>query len=51
MYGKIAKGGYTHIFISLEIIFSKKFKKNILNQSSFTDRLYLLTIDKIHFGD
>lgn len=48
MHRKIIKDGYTYIFTSSKIILSKKFKKNILDLSSFTDRLYLLAIDKIH---
>lgn len=45
---EIAKKGYTHIFTSSEIAFSKKFKKNILDSSQFTDRLCLLAIDEIY---
>lgn len=45
---EIAKGGYTHIFTSPEIALSKKFKKNVLDSSQFTDRLCLLAIDEIH---
>ena len=45
---KIARGNYTHVFTSPEIALSKKFKKNILHQHVFTDRLCLLAIDKIH---
>lgn len=44
----IAQGDYTHIFTSLEIAFSKKFKNYILDQPSFIDCLYLLAIDEIH---
>lgn len=45
---KIAKKGYTHVFTTSKIAISKKFKKNILDSSQFTDCLYLLTIDKIY---
>lgn len=45
----IANGNYTHVFTSSEIVFSKKFKNSILDQSYFTNPLYLLVIDKIHF--
>ena len=51
VHREIAKGGYTHVFTSPEIALSKKFKKNVLDQSSFTDRLYLLAIDEIHLVD
>lgn len=45
---EIARGGYNHVFTSPEIALSKKFKKNILDNSQFTDRLCLLAIDEIH---
>lgn len=44
----IAIGNYTHVSTSPEIALSKKFKKNILDQNVFTDRLYLLAVDEIH---
>ena len=44
----IVKGGYIHVFTSSEIALSKQFKNIILDQTSFTDRLALLTIDEIH---
>ena len=44
----IAIGGYTHIFTSLEITLSKKFKQSILDKLSFTDRFCLLAVDEIH---
>lgn len=46
-----AKGGYTHIFTSPEIALSKKFKKNILDDPEFMDRLCLLAVDEIHLVD
>ena len=45
---EVTKGGYTHVFTSIEIALSKKFKKCILDQPEFTDCLCLLTIDEIH---
>lgn len=44
----IATEDYTHIFTSLEIILSKKFKKNILDLNIFTDRFCLFAVDKIY---
>lgn len=46
-----AKRSYTYIFISSEIDFFKKLKKNIFNDPEFTDQLCLLAIDKIHLVD
>lgn len=40
--------GYTYIFTSLEIVFFKKFKKNIFNKPKFNDRLFLFAVDEIH---
>lgn len=45
---KIATSGYTQLFTSFEIGISKQFKDNIFVHQNFTDRLYLLTINKIH---
>lgn len=45
---KIAKSHYIHVFTSPEIILSKKFKKNVLDYDLFSDRLYILVIDKIY---
>lgn len=45
----VACKNYTHIFTNPEIAFSKKFKKCILDQQSFTNCLCLLAIDEIHF--
>ena len=42
---------YTHVFTSPEIALSKKFKKCILDQQFFTNRLCLLAIDEIHLID
>lgn len=44
----ITNGGYTHFFTSLEIILSKKFKNNVLNDCFFIDYLCLLAIDEIY---
>ncbi len=43
-----ARKAYTHIFTSLEIALSKKFKLNVLDNPHFAKRLCLLTIDEIH---
>lgn len=51
IHKQAAKGGYTHVFNSPEIALSKKFKKNILDDSEFTDRLFLLAVDEIHLVD
>lgn len=45
---EIARGYYTHVFTSPEIALSKKFKKNVLDQHLFSDRLCLLAVDEIH---
>lgn len=51
IHQQVAKGGGIHIFTSLEIALSKKFKKNILDDLDFTNRLCLLAIDEIYFVD
>lgn len=52
VYRKIAKSGYIHVFTSPKIALFKKFKKNIFDQSSFTNKLHcLLAINKIHLVD
>lgn len=51
IYKKAAKMGYTNIFTSFEVTFSKKYKKNTLDNFAFTDRLYLLAINEIHLVD
>ena len=51
IYKQAATGGYTHIFISPEIALSKKFKKNVLDNPEFTDRLFLLAVDEVHLVD
>lgn len=48
---EVARGGYTHVFTSPEIALSKKFKKCILDQHEFTDRLSLIAIDETHLVD
>ena len=50
-YQKIATGGYTYVFTSLEIALSKNYKDDILARSEFTDRLCLLAIDKIYLTE
>ena len=44
----IAGGSYTHLFTSLEITLSKKFKATILDNSLFAQRISLLAIDEIY---
>ena len=48
MLVEIANRGYTHVFTSLEIALSKKFKQFILDCSSFTKRFCMLAVDEIH---
>lgn len=45
---QIATQGYTHLFTSLEIALSKKFKQNVLDNPVFKLWLSLLAIDEIH---
>ena len=47
----IGKGRYTHVFTSPEIAVSIDFKKNVLDNHTFRDRLCLLAIDEIHLVD
>lgn len=47
----MVKKSYTHIFTGLKITLLKKFKKNIPNKFEFTNRLYLLAINKIYLAD
>lgn len=47
----ITQENYIHVFTSLEITLSKKFKKHILDQNKFINRLWLLAIDEIHLVD
>lgn len=51
IYKQATKRYYTYIFISLKIFLSKKFKKNIFDDSEFTDKPFLLAIDEIHLDD
>lgn len=51
IYKQAAKSGYTYIFTSPQITLSKKFEKNILNNSAVIDRLCLLAVDKIYLID
>ena len=44
----IGSQDYTHVFTSPKIALSKKFKVNILDNSRFARRLFLLAIDKIY---
>ena len=48
MFTKVSKGGYTHVFTSLKITISKKFKKDIFDESVFTNCLYLHAVDEIY---
>lgn len=48
---QVAKNSYIYIFTSPKIAFLKKFKKNILDNSAFTDKFCLLTIDEIYLFD
>lgn len=45
---KIIRGHYTYIFISPEIVLSKKFKKNLFDYYFFANWLYLLAVNQIH---
>ena len=45
----IATKGYTHVYTSFKIVFSKKFKQSILDKPLFTNHLCLLAVDEIHF--
>lgn len=47
VHKQAAKGGYSHLFTSPKIALSKKFRKNILDEPEFTDRLCL----EIHLVD
>lgn len=51
IHQQAAKGDYTHIFTSLKIALSKKFKNNVLDDPKFMDQLCFLVIDKIHLVD
>lgn len=44
----IATENYTNVFISPEIVLSKIFKANFLDNPSFAKRISILAIDKIH---
>ena len=48
MFTEVSKGEYIHVFTSLEIAISKRFKKYIFDQSFFTDLLCSLAINKIY---
>ncbi len=48
---EIATGRYIHVFTSLEIALSKKFKQNILDNPSFINILDFIAIDEIHLVD
>lgn len=48
VFTKVFNERYIHVFTSPEIAISKKFKKCILNYSSFTDRLCLLAVNETH---
>lgn len=44
----IAKNDFMYIFTSLEISFSRKFKKYMFNNSCFASRFCLFFINEIH---
>lgn len=44
----IAKKAYTYIFSNFEIMLSKKFTLNVLDNLRFAKKLYLFIIDKIY---
>lgn len=48
---RVIWGQSTHVFTSPKIALSKKFKKCILDQQTFTDCLCLLAIDEIYLVD
>lgn len=48
---KIANENYIHVFTSFKIVFSKNFKKNILNNLFFIVQLFFLAIDKIYLNE
>lgn len=48
MLENIAQKNYIYIFTSLEIVFLKKFKNCILDQTFFINCLYLFIINEIH---
>ena len=48
MFNEILLAVATHIFTSPEIALSKNFKKNVLDDPLFSDRLCFLAIDEIH---
>lgn len=45
---EIATGNYTHLFTSPKIALSMKFKKNLLDNTHFSERFQFLTIDEIY---
>lgn len=47
VFTEVARGDYTHVFTSPKIAISRKFKKGLLDHSSFTDRFCLLAVDEI----
>lgn len=51
VHKQAVKRSYTYLFISLKIIFFKKFKKNIFDNPEFTDWLCLLAINEIDLDD
>lgn len=51
IHKQVARGDYTYIFTSPEIVLLKKFNKNILDDTKFTRRLCLLAVDEIHLVD
>lgn len=48
VFDNIIRREYTHVFTNTKIALSKRFKKSILDQTSFTDCLTLLAVDEIY---
>lgn len=44
----ITRQNYTNVFTNSEIVLSKRFKANVLDDSQFASRLSLLAIDEIY---
>lgn len=51
VFKQAIKRDYTYLFTSSKITLFKKFKKNIFDDTKFTDQLYLSSIGKIRLID
>ena len=51
VFDKIVQARYTHIFTSLEIILSQRFKNSGLDQIFFTDYIALVAVTEIYLVD